>query len=388
MKRRIVAIMLVLFTTMLFSQTTGVIRGVVLDEMGDPLPGANVVVKGTTWGAETDEDGYYYIIGVRAGTYTMKAEFIGFVPSEVQNVRVRVGLTTTQNFKLSTEIMELAEIGVEVAMEKKVEMDVTTSVRSIDMDNLERLSVTAVDDMLKQTTGIQTDADGELHFRGGRSGEVNYVIDGVSVGDPTGAKTNPVEINFANVESFNIQKGIPDAEYGDALSGSVNIVMKIGDQEKTSGHAKYATDTFFGDSKLNYDKGEFSLSGPIPLPVNGMKPTYYIATDFTLQDGYNRSYREQGDPDGEYFEFKDYDITGFGFKMPQRRENNFNIILKAAYDISMTQKLSLSYTKSRTNNHVFSHLYKYTPQTAGVTNADIDILNISWRHTIGQSSYY
>jgi len=123
---------------------------------------------------------------------------------------------------------------------------------------------------------------GELHFRGGRAGEVNYVIDGVSVGDPTGAKSNPVEINFANVEAFNIQKGIPDAEYGDALSGSVNIVYKIGDQEKTSGHMKYSTDSFLGDSKLNFNRGEFSLSGPIPLPMNGMKPTYYIATDFTL----------------------------------------------------------------------------------------------------------
>ena len=68
MRIRIIGLILVLFTTALFSQTTVVIRGVVLDEMGDPLPGANIVVVGTTWGAETDEDGYYYIIGLRAGT--------------------------------------------------------------------------------------------------------------------------------------------------------------------------------------------------------------------------------------------------------------------------------------------------------------------------------
>lgn len=388
MKRRIVVMMIALFATVLFSQTTGVIRGVVLDEMGDPLPGANIVVVGTTWGAETDEDGYYYIIGVRAGTYTLRAQFIGFMPREIQDVRVRVGLTTTQNFKMSTEVMELAEIGVEVAMEKKVEMDVTTSVRAVDMGNVETMAVNEVDDLLKQTAGIQSDADGELHFRGGRAGEVNYLIDGVSVGDPTGAKSNPVEINFANIESFNIQKGIPDAEYGDALSGSVNIVMKIGDQERTSGHVKYATDSFFGDSKLNYDRGEFSLSGPIPLPMSGMKPTYFIATDFSLQDGYTRSYRELGEPDGEYFDFKDYDLTGFGFEIPQRRQNNFNFILRTAYDISMTQKLSLSYTKSRTNNYGFSHQYRYSPESAPLATEDVTIFSLNWRHTINQQSYY
>jgi outer membrane receptor protein involved in Fe transport len=388
MKRRIVVMMIALFTTILFSQTTGKIKGVVLDENGEPLPGANIVVEGTTWGAESDEDGYYYIIGVRAGTYSMKAQFIGYAPREAKDVRVRVGLTTTQNFKMSSEEIELEAIGVEVVMEKKVEKDVTTSQRTIDMGNIETLAVTQVEDVLKGTAGIKTDADGELHFRGGRAGEVNYVIDGISVGDPTGAKTNPVEINFANVETFNIQKGIPDAEYGDALSGSVNIVMKIGDQKKTSGHVKYTTDAFLGDSRLDYNRGEFSLSGPIPLPMSGMKPTYYIATDFTSQNGFGRSYRNLGDPDGEYFEFKDYDLTGFGFEVPQKRENNFNIILKGAYDLSETMKLSTSYTKSRIHNYSYNYLYRYTPETVTQETADITVFNVNWRHTLNQQSYY
>ncbi|MFA6653674.1 MAG: TonB-dependent receptor, partial [Candidatus Delongbacteria bacterium] len=388
MKRSIVLMMITLFATILFSQTTGKIKGVVLDEQGDPLPGANIVVVGTTWGAEADEDGYYYIIGVRAGTYTLKAEFVGYAPKEAREVKVRVGLTTTQNFKMSSEVIELQEIVAEVVMEQKVEKDVTTSVRSVDMGNIETLAVTQVEDVLKGTAGIKTDAEGELHFRGGRAGEVNYVIDGISVGDPTGAKTSPVEINFANVESFNISKGIPDAEYGDALSGSVNIVMKIGDQEKTSGHVKYTTDSFLGDTKLNYNRGEFSLSGPIPLPMNGMKPTYYIATDFTLQDGYTRAYRELGDEDGDYFEFKDYDLTGFGFEIPQGRENNFNILLKSGYDFTPTMKLSASFQKSTTHNYDYQYIYRYTPETATEQIEDVTIFNLNWRHTLNQQSYY
>lgn len=389
MKRRIVVMMIALFTTILFSQTTGKIKGIVLDESGDPLPGANIVVVGTTWGAEADEDGYYYIIGVRAGAYTLKAEFVGYSPKEVKEVKVRVGLTTTQDFKLSSQEIELEALTAEVDFQEiKVAKDVTTSARTVDMGNMETLAVTEVDDVLKGTAGIKTDAEGEMHFRGGRAGEVNYVIDGISVGDPTGAKSNPVEINFANVEAFNIQKGIPDAEYGDALSGSVNIVMKVGDQEKTSGHVKYSTDTFFGENKLDYNRGEFSLSGPIPLPMKGLKPTYYLATDFTTQNGFGRSYRELGDREGDYYEFGDYDLTGFGFDVPQGRENNFNIIFKTAYDINETMKISTSFTKSRTHNYDFDWLYRYTPETVNEQVTDITILNINWKHTLNQQSYY
>jgi outer membrane receptor for ferrienterochelin and colicin len=391
MKRRIVVMMMALFTTILLSQTTGKIKGIVLDEGGDPLPGANVTVVGTTYGGEADEDGYYYIIGVRAGTYTLKAEFVGYSPKEVKEVKVRVGLTTTQDFKLSSQEIELEALTAEVDFtEVKVAKDITTSARTVDMGNIETMAVANVSDVLQGTAGVKTDAEGELHFRGGRAGEVNYVLDGISVGDPTGAKSSPVEINFANVEAFNIQKGIPDAEYGDALSGSVNIVYKIGDQEKTSGHVKYGTDMFFGDSRLDYNHGEFSLSGPIPfIPIKkGLKPTYYLATDITTQSGLTRAYRENGDTEGDYFEFNDYDLTGFGFDMPQGRENNFNIIFKTAYDINETMKISTSYTKSRVHNYDYDWLYRYTPETATEQVEDVTIFNLNWKHTLNQQSYY
>ena len=388
MKRSIVILMIALFSSILFSGTTGKIKGIVTDENGEPLEGANIMVVGKTWGAETDEDGYYYIIGVRAGTYQLKCQYIGYSPKTITNLKVRVGLTSSQNFKLISEAIEIEELEIEIFQDEKVEMDVTTSVRSVDMGTMETQAVTEVGDVLSSQAGIKKDADGELHFRGGRSGEVNYVIDGISVGDPTGAKDAPVSINFANVESFNIQKGIPDAEYGDALSGSVNIVMKIGDQEQTSGHAKYTTDTFLGDSKLDYTRGEFSLSGPMPIPGMNEKPTYYLATDFTMQNGFAKSYRDLGSSDGEYFEFGDFDLTNFGFEMAQKRQNNFNIIFKTAYQITPMMSVSTSYTKSRTHDYDFTWLYRYTPQTADELISDVTIFNVNFKQTLNQQSYY
>ncbi|HAQ62798.1 TPA: hypothetical protein DCR49_12555 [Candidatus Delongbacteria bacterium] len=151
--KRTVLLLLLAFSIIVFAQTTGKIKGTVLDETGQPLPGANIIVVGTTWGAESDKDGLYSIIGVRAGTYTLRCEFIGYSPKEVKDVKVRVGLTTTQNFKMSAQELELEMLEMSVDTNRKVKKDVTASSRQ---------------------------TDGELHFRGGRAAEVNFAGDGLS----------------------------------------------------------------------------------------------------------------------------------------------------------------------------------------------------------------
>ena len=57
---------------------TGTLAGLVTDNFGDPLPGANVQLEGTALGAATDIDGRYRIIGVPAGTYAVTVSFVGF----------------------------------------------------------------------------------------------------------------------------------------------------------------------------------------------------------------------------------------------------------------------------------------------------------------------
>ncbi len=388
-KKGIIILFLISFlTSFLYSGTTGKVKGVVKDETGEPLAGANVSLEGTSWGAETDEDGYYYIIGVRAGTYKLKAQFIGYSDAVKPGIKVRVGLSTKTNFKMLPSDVLVDEAVIEVEMVKSVESDVTTAVRKIDMEALETSATSDVSSLLSKTTGVKKDADGELHFRGGRSGEVAYVIDGVSISDPTGAKSAPTSINFANVESFEIKPGIPEAEYGNALSGSVNIVYKVGDQALTSGHVKYETDAFMGDSRLNLHRGEFSLSGPLSFFGLKMNPTYYIATDLSLQDGFSRSYRVDGVDNGDYISYDDYDLTGLGFKLPSARENNFNIITKLAYEF--TDKISTTLTFSKGSNHNYQYTWnnKYSPETAAETIEDITNFNVNFKQVIDQNSFY
>src|SRR5690554_4893059 len=80
---------------------TGKISGQVTDaSTGEPLPGVNVVIAGTTTGATTDPDGYYTILNVPPGTYSLRASFIGYTPETVEEVRVNIDLTSEVNFSL------------------------------------------------------------------------------------------------------------------------------------------------------------------------------------------------------------------------------------------------------------------------------------------------
>uniref|UniRef100_UPI001FB3E123 carboxypeptidase-like regulatory domain-containing protein n=1 Tax=Rhodothermus marinus TaxID=29549 RepID=UPI001FB3E123 len=109
------------------AQTTGKITGRVIDAAtGAPLPGVSVYIEGTTLGAATDVDGEYVIIGVRPGTYTVVASFVGYATERREGVQVGSGLTTRVDFALREEVIQGEEIVV-VAPPITVRKDLTSS---------------------------------------------------------------------------------------------------------------------------------------------------------------------------------------------------------------------------------------------------------------------
>ena len=93
------------------AQDTGAVAGVVVDgETGDPLPGANVSIEGTTTGTATDLNGRYKIAGLEAGSYNVVFSFIGFQQKTVTGVDVQAGQTTTVDITLNPESEQLDEV--------------------------------------------------------------------------------------------------------------------------------------------------------------------------------------------------------------------------------------------------------------------------------------
>lgn len=268
-------VLLVAFGAM--AGTTGKIAGRVTDRNGQPLVGAAVLIVGTPYGAMTDANGEYFIINLEPGEYTLRAQMVGMSMKEAQGVEVLVDMTTRMDFTLDPEAVGNT-VFVVTGDRAMILRDLTQSVHVVSRDEIKTMPVAGIQDVVNRQAG-SVDRGG-LHMRGGRSGEVVYLVDGVAQVDPTSNVFNS-DIPMSAVAETSVISGGFGAEYGNAQSGVVNIVTREGGNEYT-GSAEFSGNdwqalglddgwTFvtdwddagpFSEARLN---GEASIGGPEPL---------------------------------------------------------------------------------------------------------------------------
>jgi hypothetical protein len=226
--------LLILITVQtLFAGTTGKISGSVKSQItGEALIGANVMVDGTPYGAATDLEGKYFILQVPPGNYSVKFAMIGYQTLIVDNVKVRVDLTSAVDGALNEGSVGLDEIIVQ-AERPMIQTDVTYSQANISSEEVEMLPVEEFEDILSLQAGVVS-SGGEIHVRGGRGGEISYMVDGITVTDPYDSGI-AVEIENNAIQELQFISGTFNAEYGQAMSGIVNIVTKDGDYRNYKG---------------------------------------------------------------------------------------------------------------------------------------------------------
>jgi len=202
--------------------TTGKIAGKVVDkETGEPLPGTNIIVVGTNFVAAADVNGEFFIINLPPGSYDVQARMMGYAPVKMENVRVRTNSTTTTNFELPMTVIEGEEVVVTVDAIANVK-DQTSSIRNVSSEQISVLPVESTSQIVELQAGV---VDG--HFRGGRSNEVSYMIDGLTVNDAFN-KGRMADVETEVIEDVEVILGTFNAEYGRAMSGVVNAVTKEG----------------------------------------------------------------------------------------------------------------------------------------------------------------
>ncbi len=230
--------------TSLMAGTTGKIVGRVVDaDTKEGLPGANVVIEGTHMGTATDMDGYYVILNVPPGTYTIKASMLGYQSMVVKGVVVEADRTTEVNFRLKPTVIKEKEIVV-VAKAPVIKKDLTASVNIVSSKEVQTLPVSDVSQVVTQQAGIIS--RGGLHVRGGRAGEAVYVVDGVEVRDPYSNYTT-AGIPLLSMEETSVSRGGFDVDQGTVASGVFNVITK-------EGGPKYEFTTL-------YQTGDFSWLG-------------------------------------------------------------------------------------------------------------------------------
>ena len=98
---------IICLTVSLFG-SNGKISGFVIQKTnGDPAIGVNIILVDSYLGAATDENGRFTILNVPPGTYTLRADAIGFAPVVMQNVRVTTSQTTELTIKLEEAVVEV-----------------------------------------------------------------------------------------------------------------------------------------------------------------------------------------------------------------------------------------------------------------------------------------
>jgi hypothetical protein len=222
--------------TSALAQTSGKIVGQINDaKTGEALPGANVLIEGTGIGAASDANGHYIIMQVPPGKYTLIASYLGYKKMLIKNVEALTGLTTRIDFAMQTEIL-LGEEVVITAERPLVRKDLTSSEAHVSEENIETLPVRSMDDILDIQAGIVRDAENNIHIRGGRSSEIAYMVNGINITDDY-YRSQALTLAQESIQELQVISGTFNAEYGNAMSGVINIVTKTGG-EKLAGKSK------------------------------------------------------------------------------------------------------------------------------------------------------
>jgi outer membrane receptor protein involved in Fe transport len=226
MLRKIALAMSILLVPVLLFAQDGKLRGKVTDnESGEPLIGANVLVEGTSLGASTDVNGEYVILSIPAGTYSVRATYIGYSPTTVSNVRVNSNITTTQEFALSSTAVQAQEVVI-VGDRPLIQRNTTNTVRVSSQETIASLPIRGLQNLVALEAGI-SEKDGDLHVRGGRSGEVAFTVDGANTTNPM-FNTQNVGVIQEAIEELQVQAGGFTAEFGGAASGIVRTTTRTG----------------------------------------------------------------------------------------------------------------------------------------------------------------
>ena len=302
MSRITLLLAILLFSPLgLFAQTM-VVNGVVVDEMGEPVIGANAYVKGTTIGAITDIDGNFSLTGVPVGA-TIGFSFVGYIPQELP-ARMKMNVVLVEDKKLLEDVVVVG-YGVQ---KKSV---VTAAIAKVSSEDLEGKAPVRIDNALKGlAAGVNVTANsgqpGEssrVRVRGTGSYNASdplYIVDGI-----------PLEggldiVNPNDIESIEVLKDAASgAIYGArAANGVIIVTTKKGKQGKAqiNYNASWGWQTAWKHRDVT-NATEYAVLQNEKYVNAGMDPLY--ADPYNLTDAMGNAIPLNGGTDWQSLVFND-----------------------------------------------------------------------------------
>jgi outer membrane receptor protein involved in Fe transport len=347
---KILLLIVLLYSSLTYSQSTGSLSGTVKDKAtGEGLPGVNVVLKGTYYGAATDMNGRYNIPSINPGIYTVEISLIGYKTMQYTGVQIVANQNKKIDVQLEETVLTLGQDVVVVGEKPLMDVEETQSKKTLSKEEIEIAIIENITDLVSQQAGV-IKSDNAIHIRGGRSYENAFLLDGVSVQDPLAGTGFGLQLSANALEEVEVITGGYNAEYGQATSGVVNVRTREGGS-KYHGYISHKRDNFGSTSSyhvFNVDITEANFSGPEPLttfifPAIGInipgEVTFFGSFYGGFSDGITQGYFK---PKAKQL----YSSTFYGSRFAPKSENSWFWMGKLTYKYSPTLKFNYSFNQS------------------------------------------
>jgi len=248
----------------------GRVRGTVTDSSnGQPIPYANLVLKGTSLGSSTNSSGFYHISSVPPGTYVLMVSQVGYHTKELA-VAVRENQITQTDIQLSPAVIETEEMLI-VGERPARPNEANLGLQRISTKEIAMVPPGVEADIfraLQSSPGVTTTSDvsARYYVRGGGSDQNLVLLNGATVYSPfhTLGIFSAVDPEMVSLLEFH-EGGFPPS-YGGRLSSILNVVTRDGNRNR-----------FQGTANATLLAGKLALEGPVPggsFLVTGRKSWY------------------------------------------------------------------------------------------------------------------
>ena len=381
-------------TSLASAGTRGKISGSVIDETTkEPLVGVNIFIEGTSMGASSDVEGRYNVLNVPPGTYTLKASAVGYHPATVKDVKVSADLTTEIGFTLLQTTISLDHEVVITAERPLVQKDQTSTSTRVSAEQIKTYPVEDIAGLINLQAGVV-----EGHFRGGRLGEVLYMIDGIPVTDLyRGVAGVSAETN--SIQELEVISGTFNAEYGQAMSGVVNQVTKDGGDTYTADVSVYSGDYASSHSGLFQNINHvgpadiYNVEGNLGGPVPGIPDvTFFASGRHYYNDGYLYGKRMFLPTDSSNFSSNDpsqwyVGASGNNAFVPMNSDERTTFQGKITIPVFSPNKLRVQYLLQNRDFRNYDHRYKYDPDGTYNNRARGKLFSVSYTAVVSSVTF-
>ncbi len=390
---------------MLSAAINGKIVGTVTDKQtGDVLPGANVIISGTSMGAATDINGKFVILNVPVGTYTIETSFIGYSAVKYEKIRVNADLTTTVNFQLMPTAISGEEVTI-VAERQLVQPSATNVTRIQSFEEFKNIPARSVTAVIQMQPGVVT-RDGQIYIRGGRREEIGYFLEGAATRDVMGG-TNLARVIPDALEEIQLQAGGYDAEFGGANAGIIRQTLRTGGPTYQF-TVQAETDNFADEGQkfldtYSYGYSDYTVTASGPVPVLGKKMRFFVAgQNFYYGDRVRRFWKGfDFNHANTYIDDRNFPLLTTNYadtiknlsmvdgNMPETNQNTFVGTGTLVYDagpVRLRFSANLSYTKWQDGSNGYGGILNLKRQH--LNESSDGLYSLKATHIINPKTYY